>query len=181
MRFSIVRWSVFSFLLLSGCSDARDSLAGALDEELQRAAQEAAEAPPAANSPPAAALELEQVTVADMGVTIRVPRGSTVLAASEMSTTYSLVLEGGMNEINVQVRGIGETQLARAREDATMLGGEVQEAKEENGRIELVMAPVAGLIQRVNVYTRDKSTVCSGPPENLALLREICNSVAPAP
>lgn len=169
---------VLSLVSLTACG-SRESLEAALEEEMQNAVREAENAPPVANSPPAV-IELEQVAVAAMGVNIRIPKGSTVLAASEMSTTYSLPLQGGFNEINVQIRGYGANALAGARDDATMLGGEVQEEKEENGRIELVMSPIAGLTQRVNVYTENKSVVCMGPPENLTLLREICNSLAPS-
>ncbi|MBX3250363.1 MAG: hypothetical protein KF901_24525 [Myxococcales bacterium] len=134
----------------------------------------AARAPRAAAAP--ASITLSDVTVDDMGVSLRIPEGSRKLAASAASTTYSLPLPGGLHEINVQVVAFGEPNLQRAQAAATQLGGSVAEANERDGLFEIVLAP-RGPLQTVHAFQAERSVKCTGPRAQLATLREICGSL----
>lgn len=133
----------------------------------------------AATTPAPAAITLSEVTVADMGVALRIPEGARTLQASAASTTYSLPLPGGLHEINVQVIGYSETTLDGARRAATPMGETVAEAAEREGGIEVVLAP-RGVLQTVHTFGDGKSVKCTGPRERLELLREICGSLRPS-
>lgn len=164
--------------LLMGCDDGREDFERFVaEQEAQEAAAAAAAAVRAAAEPEPAAISLAEQEVADMGVALKIPEGSRTLVASAASTTYSLALPGGLHEINVQVRGYGEPSIDRAQNDATMLGGSVAESQElDEGGIEVVLAP-QGVLQRVFVHRDGKSVQCTGPRDQLELLREICGSL----
>lgn len=151
-------------------------------ESFERAMREAAEetrvATKAAVARPPAAITLSDVTVADMGVALKIPAGARTLQASAASTTYSLSL-GGLHEINVQVMGFSEDSLDGAQRSATMLGGTVAEANEREGAFEIVLAP-RGVLQTVHTFAAGKSVKCTGPRDRLELLREICISLRPS-
>lgn len=154
-------------------------------EEFERAMREGAEETRAAveaaatRAPePPAAITLSDVTVADMGVALKIPEGARTLQASAASTTYSLPL-GGLHEINVQVMGFSEDSLDGAQRSATMLGGTVAEANEREGAFEIVLAP-RGVLQTVHTFAAGKSVKCTGPRDRLELLREICSSLRPS-
>ncbi|MEM9071380.1 MAG: hypothetical protein AAGE52_22935 [Myxococcota bacterium] len=163
------------------CDDGREDFERFVaEEEAREAAAAAVAAAAAAATPEPEPIALADQEVAAMGLSIRIPEGSRALQESAASTTYSLPLPGGLHEINVQLRGYGEASLERARADATMLGGTVAEsATLENGAHEVVLAP-QGVLQRVFVHRDGKSVKCSGPREQLTLLREICGSLQPA-
>lgn len=169
-------------LVLAACGGGREDFEAFVAEQEAAEAAEAAAAAvrrAAAPAPEPATIALAEQAVADMGVALQIPEGARTLRASAAATTYSLPLPGGLHEINVQVRGYGESDLERARGDATMLGGSVAEASElETGGLEVVLAP-QGVLQRVFVHREGKSVQCTGPRERLDLLRTICGSLRP--
>jgi len=169
-----VRWVLLLGLSLAACGGepsaedraAAEEAAAAFGESLRQAVEPATPAE----------ITLEETEVADMGVSLRIPAGARTLAASAASTTYSLPL-GALHEINVQVRGFGEGSLERAQANATMMGGTVAEANElEGGRFEVVLAP-QGQLQKVYVFSPERSVQCQGPSDRLELLAEICRSM----
>ncbi len=125
-----------------------------------------------------APVTLTDVTVAEMGVALKIPEGARPLQSRAASTTYSLPL-GGIHEINVQVMGFSESSLEAAQRTATQLGGTVQEANERDGGFEIVLAP-RGVLQTVHAFAAGKSVKCTGPRDRLPVLREICGSLRPA-
>ena len=150
-------------------------------ERAMREGAEAAErtAEAAVRTPTApAAITLTEVTVADMGVALKIPEGARTLQAGARGTTYSLAL-GRLHEINVQVTGISESSLDGAQRTATMFGGTVAEATERDGKFEVVLSP-QGVLQTVHTFAAGKSVKCTGPRDRLELLREICGSLRPS-
>lgn len=122
-------------------------------------------------------IALEEISVDQMGVKLRIPQGSKTLRASAQATTYSLVLPGGLREINVAVAGFGEPNLDRAKSSATNMGGTVAGGETlENGLHEVVLAP-SGLLQTINVFSKNRSVRCTGPADKVDILREICRSL----
>ncbi|HJK94510.1 MAG TPA: hypothetical protein RMH85_08705 [Polyangiaceae bacterium LLY-WYZ-15_(1-7)] len=178
-------WPILVALALAaGCDDGREDFERFVAEEEAREAAEAAAAAARAAAEPAEdeapPITLAPREVADMGVTLSVPEDARTLAASAASTTFSKALPGGLHELNVQVRGYGAANLEAARADATMMGGSVSESETlEDGRHQVVLAP-QGVLQRVFVYTAERSAKCTGPTAELDRLREICASLQPS-
>lgn len=80
---------------------------------------------PAAKKPAARkdGIKLSELTSAEMGYAILIPEGAKTLQKSKWATTYSLVLKGGVNEINVNLTPMGADSLDELVNTATETGG----------------------------------------------------------
>jgi hypothetical protein len=125
--------------------------------------------------------ELEEKSAADVGCSIKIPKGAKTLVAGKYNTTYSLPFPDGLNELNVSVNQAGAKSLDDAKRTSTMMGGTVQDAKQlPNELLEVVLAP-QGILQTVNTFLPKFGAKCTGPKANLSTLLEMCESLtAPA-
>lgn len=80
-------------------------------------------------------INLSEVTSAEMGFAILIPEGAKTLQKSKWATTYSLVLKGGANEINVSLSPMGVDSLDELVNTATETGGKeiLEKGPVENG------------------------------------------------
>jgi len=179
MKFFHLLW-ICTAVAAVGCgrSDAdREAFQKAMQSS-REAASAAAHAPAATAAP--APIKLTETAVKDMGVSLDLPEGSKILAASKLSTTYSYPLKGGLFEINVQILGSTEKTLDKAKGMATALGDKVLEANEKDGTIEIVNQPT-GPLQTVYMFGATRTAKCNGPAKQLDVLKEICRSMKATP
>lgn len=103
-----------------------------------------------------AKITLEKKNVDKMGAEILLPKGAKTLAEGKLSTTYSLVLSDGANEINVQLLGSASKDLKSLVRMATMIGGKkiLQKKAVEGGF--LVVKKDTGPLSQVWVSRKGK-------------------------
>jgi len=121
--------------------------------------------------------DLEEVSDAAFGYSIRIPKGSKVLQKDEYGHTYSLPLPGG-NEFNVSLNKVQAASLDDAVNTATMMGTKEIEKKDAGDYFLVVKAAQFGT-QEVHVYRKgaELGAKCAGPEKEKAKLVEICTSL----